>query len=577
MKPDPIPPPRMPEPPAKPAPPAAPKPHANIQTQSAAKEFNRCDMDVVELRKLPVQVDPYRPKFGRQPSEWSPVPFTGGNEVVGYIYGRCAFNDMARALDTAYSPGHRIYLAGWWIETRVELRDPKSALPGVFTVLEEFLRGTSAQIRALLWKPPPAAIKYANNQPITDLVNGLPHGAALMDERLPRDPIFGAHHQKLLIVAGSRGLIAFTGGMDQNNSRVNVQHYEPLHDVHLRIRGPAALGLLNVFRERWMDHPDTVALDAKLGVPRGSQYGVRASVAFPNPVTARDPVPSSTFPSDAQPRADRLVAIGRTYANLDKQNNPPPYAFARPGEITAWRMVEHAIKAAKRWIYLEDQYLTSTRAREALTAKLAEKNFEYLLILVCNDRAADIPFATTWHNEYRAALQKVDPSRSKWGIFTLIDASEPSRKLWCGSYVHSKTWIFDDEYAIVGTANCTDRSFTYDTEVVAGIAEAPVNAAGGAGFARDLRIALWRKHLGVQHHLLRDYRSGLKLWRNLPPTSMAYPFSDLRTPRPATLKKPDVVDKATGKVLEAGEVIEIDPAEVDVQKVRIFVDPDGLK
>src|SRR5262249_25476894 len=136
-----------------------------------------------------------------------------GNQVVPYVYGRCCFADMAAALETATNSNHRIYLAGWWIETGVKLRDAAT--------LEQFLRQAKGEIRAMVWKAPKPYEKFANNNPIAGLINGLPNGACVLDDKLPTDPSPGAHHQKLVIVSGDQGLIAFTGGMDLNNSRVN--------------------------------------------------------------------------------------------------------------------------------------------------------------------------------------------------------------------------------------------------------------------------------------------------------------------------------------------------------------------
>ena len=36
-------------------------------------------------------------------------------------------------------------------------------------------------------------------------------------------------------------------------------------------------------------------------------------------------------------------------------------------------------------------------------------------------------------------------------------------------YVHSKTWVIDDEFAIVGSANCNRRGYTHDSEASVGV------------------------------------------------------------------------------------------------------------
>jgi len=75
-------------------------------------------------------------------------------------------------------------------------------------------------------------------------------------------------------------------------------------------------------------------------------------------------------------------------------------------------------------------------------------------------------------------------------------------------YVHSKLTIVDDAVAIIGSANINDRSLNGngDTEIAAVVVD--TSGAGvtdvGAGikcvtraFARDLRMKLWQKHLGM--------------------------------------------------------------------------------
>lgn len=60
-------------------------------------------------------------------------------------------------------------------------------------------------------------------------------------------------------------------------------------------------------------------------------------------------------------------------------------------------------------------------------------------------------------------------------------------------FVHSKTWIFDDKLAIVGSANVNRRGFTHDSEQGAVIFDSNVKKRWF--FAHELRMNLWAKHL----------------------------------------------------------------------------------
>jgi phosphatidylserine/phosphatidylglycerophosphate/cardiolipin synthase-like enzyme len=100
---------------------------------------------------------------------------------------------------------------------------------------------------------------------------------------------------------------------------------------------------------------------------------------------------------------------------------------------------------------------------------------------------------------------------AKSGFGLRQPATDPQRQQWSGSYVHSKTHVYDDECAIIGSANADDRGYTFDSEIVACITEDPSGRmARTSHFARDLRIALWHKHLGVSHAKLADWAKGLQ-------------------------------------------------------------------
>jgi len=481
-------------------------------------DFTNCSDDAIALSRLPkqrpaVDIAPDATLYfvGCPASAWFPQHLQPrpGIDVVSYIYGRCLFEDVADALSTATSDDHRIYLLGWNTEKNTQLKAGKT--------LEQLLLGTKAQIRAMhfdgiVLQPTPLLKVTAGalgNQWISDLINKMPNGGSIMDSKHAQP---ATHHQKLLVIQGSLGVIAFLGGMDINPTRtsVNAQVGEPWHDVQVRVTGAAALDCRAVFQERWSDHPASAALDAKLG-----------GTPFP------DPAPSQSFSTvtragltSAPPL--RGVRIGRTYPNLKKTGGATGYGFAPQGIYTAWDLVEHGINTATRWIYLEDQYMVSRMARQLLLNKLQQKGFEYLLILMNGSgaAAADFKFLVSERNKFRRDLKKIDNTETKWGLFVLKDPGDPDRQQWCGTYMHSKTWIFDDEFTIVGSANCENRGYTLNTETIAAIGDDAKDNSQNIGFARQLRIALWHKHLGVSHSQLQDWNAGLKLWNKPPATAM---------------------------------------------------------
>ncbi len=114
-------------------------------------------------------------------------------------------------------------------------------------------------------------------------------------------------------------------------------------------------------------------------------------------------------------------------------------------------------------------------------------------------------------------------------------------------YVHSKLLIVDDAVAIIGSANCNDRSLlgTGDTEIAAVIVDGEAKRMDlGNGvqvitrtFARELRLKLWRKFLGQeiqklpekenQHFAFSELTKGYYPWfnKNVPTLTVDRPAS----------------------------------------------------
>jgi hypothetical protein len=112
----------------------------------------------------------------------------------------------------------------------------------------------------------------------------------------------------------------------------------------------------------------------------------------------------------------------------------------------------------------------------------------------------------------RAALSGLlaaDPGMKRWRVLCRrLDGPSP--------YVHSKTWIFDDELVITGSANADRRGYTYNSEanvVVAGaFSGARKSAFGATTIAQDLRCQLFAKHLLGQPQNYLSPAPALALW-----------------------------------------------------------------
>jgi hypothetical protein len=79
-------------------------------------------------------------------------------------------------------------------------------------------------------------------------------------------------------------------------------------------------------------------------------------------------------------------------------------------------------------------------------------------------------------------------------------------------YVHSKTWIFDDELVIVGSANCNRRGYSHDTELDIAVYDTRHKLVA------DLRRRIWLRRLNtmvdkpVTTADVHDFLSASKYW-----------------------------------------------------------------
>ncbi len=182
-------------------------------------------------------------------------------------------------------------------------------------------------------------------------------------------------------------------------------------------------------------------------------------------------------------------------------------------------MLLKAIRTARRFIYIEDQYLVSMEISNALLAALP--NIQHLTILINHRDHIAIPQMNFRRQQFIAPLRKA--GGAKVGVFSL---APPGNR---GTSVHAKLYIMDDKFAIIGSMNCNRRSLTHDTEIMAGIFdESDSENHPTWHFAHRLRVALWAKHLAMEnvHHELADGVASVVHWRLPQSNSAIEPYNE---------------------------------------------------
>src|SRR6185369_4664184 len=142
---------------------------------------------------------------------------------------------------------------------------------------------------------------------------------------------------------GARGIVAFCGGLDIVKSRVEkvpLPGGSPLHDVHLKIRGPAANALLGIFVDRWRRHWKSARIEQTKEKLRG------APVERP-----RDGSPATPARGDLQVSVVTTMNRRVSRSSSDFLGMTEDTFCASSRSVTT--ALTGAIRAARSFIYLE--------------------------------------------------------------------------------------------------------------------------------------------------------------------------------------------------------------------------------
>jgi len=425
------------------------------------------------------------------------VPWSTLSSATPLVHGRTYFAALADAVDLL-GPQDLLLLAGWRVDPDELVRDEGTSITALLANAAR--RGVT--VRGLLWRSQMDRMRFSRrqNRRFAEAVNAA-GGEILLDMRVRP---FGSHHQKFVVLRHAehpQDDVAFVGGLDVAHSRRDdAQHRgdhqrmpfarwyggEPAwHDVQVQLKGPVVRQVEEVFRERWED-PASLSRRPSQLVPFLLDRPERRPRPLPEPLP--EPPAAGTC----------AVQLLRTYPH-----RRPGYPFAPHGERSVARGYAKALRRARRFVYIEDQYLWSTSIAQLFADALRREPDLHLVAVVPRfpDQDAELAVPVALHGH----TQALDLVREAGGDRVLIlDLESPAGR---PVYVHSKVCIIDDVWATVGSDNLNRRSWTHDSELTAAIVDEerdtrePLDPAGrGDGarrFARDLRLELWREHLDL--------------------------------------------------------------------------------
>lgn len=297
-------------------------------------------------------------------------------------------------------------------------------------------------------------------------------------------PVGASQHQKIVVVDDA---VAFAGGLDISQWRWDTpdhrpddprridpggKPYPPFHDVQMIVDGPAARVLGELARERWK----------RAGGQKSPPIG-RAD--------ADDPWPQSITP-DIGPVQ---VAVARTL---------PAYKDQEPvREVEALYL--DSIAAAERFIYIENQYLSSHGIGQALKRRLMEEDGPEIVVVMPQETGGWLEQHTmdVFRGRILKKLSAAD-RHDRLRIYYPRIAEEPH----CPLMVHAKVMVIDEAFVRIGSSNLSNRSMGLDSECDLAIAAGSDDKIRQA--IADFRNRLLSEHLAVDRADISNalYKSG---------------------------------------------------------------------
>lgn len=269
------------------------------------------------------------------------------------------------------------------------------------------------------------------------------------------------HHQKAVYLTVKKVPSFFVGGMDIALGFGAEPRLGYWFDAQAEIRGPAAsLGKASL-EERW-----------------ASVYGT------PAPLVALSGV--SAYAARVSGKSRTVCQFVRSYSEKVPAKDPHGRTRQYSPDASYGALLKRVIERATKSIYLEDQFFVSSTAPPNLDQLLTNAVARGVTLVVVTARG---PQVNMDHGPLVRRLTGSISQKNRVFIFQMKD--QPTPKPY---FVHTKTWIVDDQAVIVGTANYWDRSMIGDdTELGVGIVSDL--SENGLTFGHALRVRLWNRLL----------------------------------------------------------------------------------
>ncbi|MFO8089888.1 MAG: VTT domain-containing protein [Desulfatiglandaceae bacterium] len=471
--------------------------------------------------------------------------------------GRVAFLVDAAAYfeafaDAAARADKSVLIACWDIDSRIKLFEKKNRKgpPNRLWELMNYVvkKHKSLHVKILEWD---FAVIYAAERQLFPVFKLPWRKNNRIDFRLDNNhPLGGCHHQKVVVIDDK---VAFAGGIDLTKNRWDTpEHipndprrvdpsgkpYGPFHDVQMAVDGEAAATLGELFRTRWLR-----ATGERLEAPRTVRH---------------DPWPPGL-------RAD-LEKIDIAIVRTDPEHN----SHEAVREVEALYL--DTIGAAERFIYIENQYLSSFSVGKAIAESLRQAEGPEIVVVLRVD--------SDWLEEatmgvLRARMLSHLREADAYGRLRVYYPEVPGLD---GEVlnVHAKVMIADGTFVRIGSSNLSNRSMGVDTECDLAVESSGKKYTENGIFAFQSRLL--GEHLGLTtdevSHAIEDEKSLIRGIERLKGTGRTLlPFPEEEIPWATDLIFDSPVDPVEpidfNKLVE--ELVPEDAAETSSHNLRWFI------
>ncbi|EGZ20006.1 phospholipase D-like protein [Phytophthora sojae] len=392
--------------------------------------------------------------------------YTTGNKVTVYTVANEFFTAVVKDF-RATKEGDRVMYTGWdtcVIPFEADI-DPKGTKTG-FDVMFKGIVERGGSVNLLSWSN---FLLTSQNTNARDVINSIPpskiNGAKavyLFDDRVPL--VASSQHQKTIVIAANKSTskdehpIAYVGGIDLTNDRWDTIYHNntairkaaniPYRnngwvDAHFRIHGPAAKEVANNFLQRWnSDYKPCQGLGDNL-------------LDFDNPDYEKLPPIDYASSNTTSKLGHQNIQIVRTFSCKHRHYEE----FAPRGEQSLFKARLKALRNAKNFIYIEDQYFIYVpELLDALMEVLPR--IQRLIVLV---QPPDTLLKASGYEKY--LYEMIGPMKEKYPNKVQIYTTKPELDI----YIHTKLVLIDDVYVSLGSANWNRRSVTSDSELNANV------------------------------------------------------------------------------------------------------------